>query len=172
MSYPRELRLDGVLRTSGVGGTRKCAPGLRPVSAGTIPDRLLPFGRYDQEAARARFRRSVARLHQLGGQPLAQRPVLGIPLWVQPALWATSETIACFPPAPVPLLVSSLSARRKLSRSSSSLWGDSLAKTLTSSCRLPPDRLRANSPPCSPPVRRTSPKRRSPKLSMLFPLKR
>src|SRR5215210_714176 len=84
MSYPRELRLDGVLRTSGVGGTRKCAPGLRPVSAGTIPDRLLPFGRYDQEAARARFRRSVARLHQLGGQPLAQRPVLGIPLWVQP----------------------------------------------------------------------------------------
>src|SRR5215213_124014 len=65
----------------------------------------------------------------------------------RPAPSATSETIAGLPSsAPPPR---SLSARRNLSRSSSSLSGDSLAKTCTSSYRSLTDRLRVNDSSCS-----------------------
>ena len=53
------------------------------VTPSTAPERLLSFGRYDQEAVRARLRRGVPYVHQLRGQPLAQCPVVRIPLWVQ-----------------------------------------------------------------------------------------
>src|SRR5215204_1270829 len=53
------------------------------VTTSTAPERLLSFWRYDQEAARTRLRRGVPYVYQLRGQPLAQCPVVRIPLWVQ-----------------------------------------------------------------------------------------
>src|SRR5215212_7205672 len=74
----------------------------------------------------------------------------GFPSGSRPAPSATSETIAGLPSsAPPPW---SLSARRNLSRSSSSLSGDSLAKTCTSSYRSLPYRLRVNASSCSVPI--------------------
>src|SRR5215212_7589076 len=86
----------------------------------------------------------------------------GFPSGSRPAPSATSETIAGLPSsAPPPR---SLSAHRNLSRSSSSLSGDSLVKTCTSSYRSLSDRLRANDPSCSVAIVRTSPVRHSQKL--------
>src|SRR5215218_10051210 len=53
------------------------------VTPSTAPERLLSFGRYDQEAARTCLRRGVPYVHQLRGQPLTQCPVVRIPLRVQ-----------------------------------------------------------------------------------------
>jgi hypothetical protein len=53
------------------------------VTISTVPERLLSFVRNDQEAARTSLRRSVPHVHQLRGQPLAQCPVVRIPLRVQ-----------------------------------------------------------------------------------------
>src|SRR5215207_3537871 len=53
------------------------------VTTGTALERLLSFGCYDQEAARTRLRRGVPYVHQLRGQPLAQCPIVRIPLRVQ-----------------------------------------------------------------------------------------
>src|ERR671913_1432034 len=78
----------------------------------------------------------------------------GFPSGSSPAPSATSETIAGLPSsAPPPR---SLSVLRNFSRSSSSLSGDPLAKTCTSSYRSLPDRIRANASSCSVPIVRTS----------------
>src|SRR5215216_422150 len=88
----------------------------------------------------------------------------GFPSGSRPAPSATSETIAGLPSSASPLTLRPLSAHRNLSRSSSSLSGDSLVKTCTSSYRSLPDRLRANDPSCSVAIVRTSPVRQSQKL--------
>src|ERR671913_489937 len=81
----------------------------------------------------------------------------GFPSGSRPAPSATSEIIAGLPSSDPP--PRSLSALRNLSRSSSSLSGDSLAKTCTSSHRSLTDRLRVNASSCSvPTVRKGSQK--------------
>src|SRR5918994_434364 len=72
-----------ILRTSPKRSSEKFATS-SAILAGAAPDCSLSFGGYAQEAARALFRRGVARRDQLRGQPLGQGLVVGIPLRVQP----------------------------------------------------------------------------------------
>src|SRR5215207_7925775 len=95
------------------------------VTISTVPERLLSFVRNDQEAARTSLRRSVPTSTRSAASLSLNALSSGFPSGSRPAPSATSETIVGLPSsAPPPR---SLSARRNLTRSSSSLSGDSLA---------------------------------------------